>query len=155
MISRHIIYDITCIVVVSSLPWYLTLHPQYLCPHNPSEYDLWTAVYMTTHPLYIWHLMHHACHIHSLSSHHCSNPITSTAFLTSHTLYTTSHIWQQKNYTCHLTLFIWHYIHEICVIKPSVSIILHLLSVWYYTLYVWHHIQYAWHHMNTLWHHTI
>ena len=74
--------------------------------------------------------------------------------MTSHILYKTSNTWQHKSYICHLTLYIWHYIHCICGIKPSVSIVLHPLSVWNYTLYVWHHIQYAWHHMNTLWHHT-
>ena len=74
--------------------------------------------------------------------------------MTSHTLYMISHTWKCKNYMCHPTLYIWHYIHCICVIKPSVSIVLHPLSVWHYTLYVWYHIQYAWHHMNTLWHHT-
>ena len=57
--SRHIIYDITGVLFMSSLPQYITLHPQYLCPHNPSTYDLWTTVCMTSHPLYIWHLMHH------------------------------------------------------------------------------------------------
>ena len=71
--------------------------------------------------------------------------------MTSHTLYTTSHTWQHKSYICHLTVYIWHYIHCFCVIKPSV---LHPLAVWHYTLYVWRHIQYAWHPMNTLWHHT-
>ena len=40
MTSRHIIYDITCTVFMLSLPRYLTLHPQCLCPHNPSQYDL-------------------------------------------------------------------------------------------------------------------
>ena len=89
-----------------------------------------------------------------MSSHHCSSHITSTEFMTSHTLYTTSHTWQHKGYICHLALYTWHYIHCICVIRPSVSIVLHPLSVWHYTLYVWHHIQYTWHHMNTLWHHT-
>ena len=59
MTSCHIIYYITGNVFMSSIPWYLTLHPQYLCPHNPSTYDLWTIVCMTSHPLYIWHLMHH------------------------------------------------------------------------------------------------
>ena len=59
MTSRHLTYDITCTVFMSSLPRYVTLHPQYLFPHNPSKYDLWTTVYMTSHPLYIWHLMHH------------------------------------------------------------------------------------------------
>ena len=45
------------------------------------------------------------------------------------------------------SLYIWHYIHSICVIKTSASIIPH-------QLYVWHRSQYAWHHMNTLWCHT-
>ena len=57
--SYYIIYDITGTVFMSPVPRYLTLHPQYLCPHNPSTYDLWTTVCMTSHPLYIWHLMHH------------------------------------------------------------------------------------------------
>ena len=59
MTSHHIIYDITGTAFMSSVPWYLTLHPQYLSPHNHSKYDLWTTVCMTSHPLYIWHLMHH------------------------------------------------------------------------------------------------
>ena len=59
MTSHHMIYDITCTVLMSSLPRYLTLHPQYLCPHSPSTYDLWKTVCMTSHPLYIWHIMHH------------------------------------------------------------------------------------------------
>ena len=65
----------------------------------------------------------------------------------------------------HDSLYIWHYIHYICVIKPSVSILSYPLSVWHYTLYVWYLFQYAWHHMCThtcigmtshpvyLWHH--
>ena len=56
MTSRHIIYVFTCTVFMTSLTWYLTLHPQYQCPHNPSKFDLWTTVCMTSHPLYIWHL---------------------------------------------------------------------------------------------------
>ena len=84
--------------------------------------------------------------------------------MTSHTLYMTSHTWQHKCFICHLTHYIWHYFHCICVIKPSVSIIPHPLSVGHHmdymydiifsmcgitwTLYditpldVWHHIQY-------------
>ena len=37
MISHHIIYDITCTVFMSSLPQYITLHPEYLCAHNPCK----------------------------------------------------------------------------------------------------------------------
>ena len=35
------------------------IYPQYLCPDNPTTYDLWTTVCMTSHPLYIWHIKHH------------------------------------------------------------------------------------------------
>ena len=74
--------------------------------------------------------------------------------MASHTLYMTIHTWQNKRYICHLTHYIWHYIHCNCVMKPRVSITFYPLSVCHYTLYVWHHIHYAWHHMNTLWNHT-
>ena len=59
MTSCHIIYDITFTVFMSSLPQYLTLHPQYLWPHNPSTYDLWTTVCISSHTFYIWHIIHH------------------------------------------------------------------------------------------------
>ena len=57
--SRHIIYDIPVTVFMPSLPQYLTLHPQRLCPHNPSNYGLCKTLCMTSHLLYIWNLMHH------------------------------------------------------------------------------------------------
>ena len=137
MRSHHIIYDITCTVFITWLPRYLTLHTQYMCPHN--------TLHMISEQLYAWHTTRFIydilCTIHNVTSTlwvHTSlyNHIISTAFMTSHTLYTTSHTWQCKSYICHLTLYIWHYIHCICVIKPSVSIVLHPLSVWHYTLYV-------------------
>ena len=58
MTSHHIFYEITCTVFMTSFQRYLTLHPQYLCPHKPSKFDLWTTVYMTSHPVYIWQLIH-------------------------------------------------------------------------------------------------
>ena len=59
MTSHLIIYDITCTVLMTSLPHYLILNPLYLCHQKPSIYDLWPAVCMASHPVYIWHLMHH------------------------------------------------------------------------------------------------
>ena len=53
--------------------------------------------------------------------------------MTSHTLYKTSNTWQHKRYICHLTHYIWHSIHCICVIKPSVSVIPHPLCGWHHT----------------------
>ena len=70
-----------------------------------------------------------------MTSHHFSHHIKSTAFMTSHTLYMTSHSRQHKRYICHLTHYIWHYIHSVCVIKTSVSIIPHPLSGWHHTHY--------------------
>ena len=99
-----------------------------------------------------------------MTSHHSSHHITSTAFMTSHTLYMTSHRWQPTRYICHATLYIWDSIQCICFIKPSVSIIPHpalwmtshtsiydimfsmhdiTLTLYDITpLYVWHHTQY-------------
>ena len=133
MTSHHIICDITGTVFMSSLPRYLTLHPQYLFPHNPSNCDLCTTVCMTSHQLYIWHLMHHTFrHIHSLSSHHYRNHITSNVFMTSHTLYRNSHIWQHKLYLpshpLYLTLHPLYLCHQtpcISCITPTLCMTLH------------------------------
>lgn len=57
--------------------------------------------------------------------------------MTSHTLYMTSHTWQRKRFICHLTYSIWHYIHCICVIKPSVGVIPHPLSLWHHTHFMY------------------
>ena len=60
MTSQNIIYDITCTVIMTSLPWYLTLYPLYLCHHNLTIYTLWPTVCMTSQQLYVWHFMHYA-----------------------------------------------------------------------------------------------
>ena len=95
-------------------------------------------------------------------SHHCSYHITSTEFMTSHTLYMTSHTRQHKCYICHLTHYIWHYIHCICVINPSVSNIPHPLTWRHHTLYRYdivfsmHDITWTFYDKTPLyvWHHT-
>ena len=89
MTSRHITYDITCTVFMSSLPRYLTLHPQYLCPHNPSKYDLWTTVCMTSLPLYIWHI----CTTHIVISTLWIHTIVVTTLHPLHSLYHTDYLW--------------------------------------------------------------
>ena len=57
--SHHIIYDITCTVFMKSLPLYLTLHPLYLCHLSHSIDVLRPTVSVTSHKLYVWHLMHY------------------------------------------------------------------------------------------------
>ena len=136
----HCIHAITPTISSTAFTVSVSSQPLYVWSLNICIYHITPSLYMTSYAPYIRH-------IHSLSSQHCSNHIISTAFMTSNTLYTPSHTWQHRSYICHLTLYISHFIHCLCVIKPSVSIVLHTLSVW-------HHIQYAWHHMNTLWHHT-
>ena len=79
-----------------------------------------------------------------------------------HTLYMTSHTWQHNRYICHLTHYIWHYIHCICVIKLSVSIIPPPLPVWhnkhsmYYIIFSMHDIRWTLYDITPLyvWHHT-
>ena len=143
----HCIHAITPTISSTAFTVSVSSQPLYVWSLNICIYHITPSLYMTSYAPYIRH-------IHSLSSQHCSNHIISTAFMTSNTLYTPSHTWQHRSYICHLTLYIWHYFHCICVIKPRVSIVFYPLCVCHYTLYVCHHILYAWHHMNTLWYHN-
>ena len=107
LISRHIIYDITCTVFMSSLPWYLTLHPQYLCPTTPLS--------RISEHLYLWHHNHFIydilCTIHNVTSTQWVQTIVVT---TLHPLH-----------SCHRTHYIWHHTHDntkvISAISPSIS----------------------------------
>ena len=108
MTSHHIIYVITCSVLMTSLPLYLTLHPLYLCHHNHSVDDLRPTVCMTSHPLYVWYLMHFTlCPINSLR-------LNTILVITLHPL----HSW-------HHTHYIWHhtqdYTNVISAISPTIS----------------------------------
>ena len=107
MISHHIIHDITCTVFITSPSLYLRSPLPYLCPHSDSIDGLRTTVCMTSHPLYVFHRLHSTqCYIQSMTSHHCIHHITSTAFITSHTLYMTSDTWQEIHHICYLTHYI-------------------------------------------------
>ena len=101
-------YVITCTVLMTSLLLYLTLHPPYLCHHNHSIDHLRPTLCMTSHQLYIWHLMLFTLHsIHSLRLH-------TIVVTTLHAL----HSW-------HHTLYIWHHTHGntnvIFAISPTIS----------------------------------
>ena len=138
MTSHHIIYDITCSVLVnithsiSGIASTVSVSPQplYLWSLANCMYDITPTLYMTSYAPYIM------SHPLFMTYHHCSHHIASTVFLTSHTLYMTSHTWQHKRYICHHTHYIWHYIQCICVIKPTVSIITHPVSGWHQTHYM-------------------
>ena len=108
MTSHHIIYDITCSVLMTSLPLYLTLHSLYLCHHNHSIDDLRATACMTLHPLYVWYLMYFTWRpIHSLR-------LNTIFVITLHPL----HSW-------HHTHYIWHHTHYntkvISAISPTLS----------------------------------
>ena len=145
MTSHQIIYDITCTVFMSSLPRYLTLHRQYLCPHNPSTYDLWT--------LYVWHDTHL---IYDIS---CTiQNVTSTLWV--HTVDVTTlnplHSWPNTQYIQHHThdntkvlsgispcylkvhpLYLCHQTQCINCITPSLCMTLHTM---YDTTFIMHDI---------------
>ena len=77
--------------------------------------------------------------------------------MTSHTLYMTSHKRLHKCYICHLTHYIWDYIHcplYWCHQTQCINYTTTTVRMTSHTLYLWHHIQYAWHHIYPLWHHT-
>ena len=53
IISQHIIYDLTCIVFITSPSLYLKRPLPYLCHHNDSIDGFKPTVCMTSHPLYV------------------------------------------------------------------------------------------------------
>ena len=118
------ISDIVSTVSVSSQRLYLWSLTNWMYDITPTLYITSYAPYITSHPLFV-------------TSHHCSHHIASTPFMTSHTIYMTSHTWLHKPCICHLTHSIWHYIHSICVTKPSVSIIPQPLSGWHHKHYMY------------------
>ena len=130
----HCIDDITPTVFLrshplkftKSYPVYMTWQQLDLC-HNTHSFDITRYLCMTSHPLYVQH------HIPHMKHHTPSFWDHTTLCMTSHALYSWHH-----------SLYIWQYIHSICAIKTSGSIITCQLSVWHYS-------QYAWHHMSTLW----
>ena len=96
MTSHNIIYHITITVFMTSPPLYLKWHPTTLCHHNICIDGLTPTVCIditpTLHmPSYALYTMSHPLFI---TSHHFSYHITSTAFMTLHTLYMMSHTWQ-------------------------------------------------------------
>ena len=108
MTSHHIIYVITCTALMTSLPLYLALHPLYLCHHRHSIDDLRPTVYMTSHPLYVWYLMHFTLRpIHSLR-------LNTILVITLHPLHSKHH-----------THYIWDhtqdYTNVISAISPTIS----------------------------------
>ena len=92
---HQIIYEITCPVFMTSLTLYLQWHPPYLCNHNDSMDGLRITVCMTSHPLYVGHLMHSTqCHIHSVCFH------------------TILVISLEQLHSGHHTHYIWHHTHD-------------------------------------------
>ena len=114
----HCIYDITSNIFMTSHAPYMTWHPLWLCHHI--DY-LWH--HMTKQPLCLWIYTHH------IYGHmHCIDDITTSAFITSHALYTTSH---PLFYDIIPSTFHIHYICDITctisMIKPIVSMTSHQL----------------------------
>ena len=123
----HILWYHTTLFMTSP-QLYLKWHPLYLSHHNYSIDGLRPTVWMTSHSLYICHLMHSTQHhIHSLWLH-------TIIVITLYPL----HSWHHKPY-------IWHHIHGntiiISAIWPTVSNTKSTVSVssnWGYQLYHTH-----------------
>ena len=89
------------------------------------------------------------------TSHPYMYDITPSIFMTSYPIYMVSPIllsWQHYDYTCHLTHYIWHHRHYICVVTPIVSMTSQQVWKSSHLAYVWHHEHSTWHHIHTLWH---
>ena len=142
LISHPLLYDITPTFSVASY----THDTQSLCNHTAVLMTSQT-LYMKPHPvcrakytLYMWHHSHCLCH-HT----HCidkSHPL----FVWHHTRHMcgiictiqdiTSSLYDLKPpFLWHHTNYIWHCVHCICVITPTVLMISH-------QLYLWDHICY-------------
>ena len=124
--TSHIFYHITCTVLMTSLPciWH--------CIHSID--DLWPTACMIPHLLYVWHFMHYTYrHIHALWTH----PILVITLYPLRSWHHTHSIWHhthdKPNLISAISPYIWNYVHSICVIKPSVSIIPHTISAWQHT----------------------
>ena len=137
------IYTISAILLSwkhDDYTWHLTHYTWYhsycICVVTPS---LWVAskqLWMSSHFSNIWH------HTYSTSYHIHTLWHQSSVFMTSQTLhdirspiYDITHMTTQTLYL-HLTHDIWHYNHSVCVIKPSVSILPHPLSLYDITHYI-------------------
>ena len=119
MRSPHIMYDITCIVFLTSLPLYLTLHPLYLFHQDQCINYATPTLCMTSHTLYVWQHSQYAWHnMNTLGRHTCIvitshtvylwhhnhiYDINATAFMKTQQLYLTSHplyLTSQPLYLC-------------------------------------------------------
>ena len=126
---------------MTSLQLYLKWHPTYLCHHNDSIDGLRPTVCMTSHPLYICHLMHSTQHhIHSLWLH-------TIVVITLHPLLSWHH-----------TPYIWHNTHGntnvISAIWPTISNTTSTLSVSsnkVYQLFCTHSLDDITHTMRVTW----
>ena len=148
MRSHHIMYDITCIVFLTSLPLYLTLHPLYLCHQDQCISYTTPTLYMTLHTLYVWYNSQYAWHHMNTLWHHTRIGMTShtvslwplnhisdintTAFMKTKQLYLTSHplyLTSQPLYLCCNT----RCIDAITTIMEIIPLGTHITS---YTLYL-------------------
>ena len=91
--------------------------------------------------------------MHSLSSHHCRNHITSTAFMTSHTLYRDTHSTTQKLYlpshplclTLH-PLYLCHQTPCINCITPTLCMTLHTIRMTFLSVCMASHVHFMMSH---------
>ena len=125
---------------------------------NPTISDFIATVSVSSHPLFSWyhtnciyeissarhhlHCIRHDSHwfcvitpIGSMIAHFCMDDMTHTICITSYTLHKSSHthfMTSHALYSWNHSHYIWHCIHSICVITPTLLMISD-------QLYLWHH----------------
>ena len=162
-----------------------TLHSLYLCHQDQYINYNTPTLCITSHTLCM--TSHSVCmssHEYFMTSQLYRYDITSSLFMASYPIYMITAIllsWKHNDYTWHLTHYIGHHSHCICVVtpallKPSQQLwkSSHLAHIWHYThcishlihtlwhqsslfmtsqtLHSWHQISYIWHHIHGLWH---
>ena len=138
-----------------SHPLYLTLHPLYLCHQTQCINFITPTTCMTLHTICM--TSHSVCmtsHEHFMTSHPYRYDITCSIFMTPYPIYMISPILfheNQNEYTWHLTHWIWHHSHCICVVTPTVIMLPQQLWKSSHLAHVWHHTHPTSHQIQTLW----
>ena len=129
------IYDISHGVWMTTKPWYLTSHSQYLCNQTQLIDDIIPYLCMKSLPLHVGHhvllcktsQLAFMCH-HMHFTWHNIQPLRQQplVFMTSHALYW----WHHMQYIWHVIYCVWCHIHYMCDITQC-------LYLWHQKLYVY------------------
>ena len=159
-VITHPIYDITHMAIRTSYlpsdPLYLTLHLLYLCHQTQGISYTTPTLCMTSHTICMTsYSVSMTSHEHFMTSHPYRYDITSNIFMTSYPIYMISPILlsgKHNDNAWHLTHYIWHHSHCICIVTLALSLPSQQLWKSSQFAHIWHHTHTTSHHIHTLWH---